>query len=517
MKASRDLIAYNDLRRIIIDPGFCNLCGACESACPVHALKIENGRLNYTHDCTDFMEFCPICYDICPFTEALLLETLGFVANAPNRAESIGYYRKILLAQAVDEKLRDLSHSGGVVTALLMHAIKTGFIDSAITSEREKETPIMVRPLLSLVPDDLLSAVDCEYFSSSVAMAFGRAVHEYGKAKIAFVGTPCQVRAIRKLEAWEHKIMNSLRIVIGLTCLWSFSFPKLTQFLKESYGIEVSDILRIDMDGKYKVSLKNGKLIAVSIPEIRDHTLSVCRMCEDFTSELADISVGGAHPLRDWSLVIIRTEIGEEIFEEAVKAGVIRTRKIEEKPNVYAHFVRMGLLKRKYAIEEIERRKKRGEPVPPVSIRLLELLPREISLLSSLKAEHIMTKNVMTVTPETTLEELLTIMTRHHHMGYPVVDDEGKLLGIVTFEDISKVPASRRGEVLVKEVARKKLVTAYPDSSVMEIYEKMSQYKIGRILIVDRKDHRKLLGIITKTDIVHTLRWPMKKFDKTPT
>ncbi|MCD6538958.1 Coenzyme F420 hydrogenase/dehydrogenase, beta subunit C-terminal domain, partial [Candidatus Bathyarchaeota archaeon] len=284
MKTSRDLIAYNDLKKMIIEPGFCNLCGACEAACPVHALKIEDRSLKYTHDCTNFMEFCPICYDICPFTEALLLETLGFVSGAPNRTESIGYYRKIILAQAVDERMREISHSGGVITALLMHAIKTGFIDGAITSESEKETPIRIKPLLSLVPDDLLSAVDYEYFPSSVAKAFGRAVHEYGKTKIAFVGTPCHVRAIRKLEAWEHKIMNSLKIVIGLICLWSFSFPKLTKYLKEAYNIDASDILRIDLDKKYDVSMKDGRIISISIPEIEAHTLSVCKMCEDFTS-----------------------------------------------------------------------------------------------------------------------------------------------------------------------------------------------------------------------------------------
>ena len=511
MKTSRDLIAYNDLKKMIVEPGFCNLCGACEAACPVHALKIEGRSLKYTHDCTNFMEFCPICYDICPFTEALLLETLGFVAGAPNRTESIGYYRKIILAQAVDERLREISHSGGVITALLMHAIKTGFIDGAITSESEKETPIKVKPLLSLVPDDLLSAVDCEYFPSSVARAFGRAVHEYGKTKIAFVGTPCHVRAIRKLEAWEHKIMNSLKIVIGLICLWSFSFPELTKFLKEEYNVNASDILRIDLDKKYEVSMKDGRVISISIPEIEAHTLSVCKMCEDFTSELADISVGGAHPLKDWSIVIIRTEVGEEIFEDAVKANVIRIRKIEERPDVYAHFVEMGLLKKRYAAEEIERRRRCGEPVPPVYIRMLELLPREISLLSSLRAEQIMTREIITVRPECTVEDVLTIMTKHHHMGYPVLNEKDELIGIVTFDDVSKVPASRRKKTLVKDIAHKRLVTAYPNESAMVVYEKMSEHKIGRILVVDRRNPKKLLGIITKTDIMHVLRWPMRR------
>lgn len=44
----------------------------------------------------------------------------------------------------------------------------------------------------------------------------------------------------------------------------------------------------------------------------------------------------------------------------------------------------------------------------------------------------------------------------------------------------------------------------------MDVYEKMSKHKIGRVLVVDRSSPKKLLGIVTKTDIIHTLRWPMK-------
>ena len=98
----------------------------------------------------------------------------------------------------------------------MLHGIKTDFIDSAVVSESEEEVPIRLRPSIGLVPDDLLSTVDYKYFPSAVATAFGKAVHEYGKAEIAFVGTPCHVRAIRKLEAWEHKIIDSLKIVICL-------------------------------------------------------------------------------------------------------------------------------------------------------------------------------------------------------------------------------------------------------------------------------------------------------------
>lgn len=510
MKVPRDLIAYNDLKRVIIDNGFCNLCGACEAACPVHALKVEENKLHYVHDCSKFLEFCPICYDVCPFTEALLLETLSFVTDAPKRRESIGFYRKIVLAQATDKKLRDLSHSGGVVTALLTHSIKVGLIDSVVASETEEEVPIKIRPSVSLVPDDLLSAVDCKYFPSAVAKAFGNAVHEYGKTKIAFVGTPCHVLALRKLEAWEHKIMDSLKIIIGLMCFWSFSFPELTKFLEEAYNLKVSDIKRIDLDKKYNISTKDGGKIQVGLPEVEAHTLDVCKMCNDFTSELADISVGGAHPLEDWSIVIIRTPTGEEFFDEAVKAKVIRVREIENEPDVFAHFVEMTTLKKRLATEEIERKRSANKPVPPAFARLMELLPREMGLLSTLKVEQIMTKEVMTVSPESTVEDLLSIMTKHHHMGYPVVNERKEIVGIVTFDDLAKVPAAQRSKVLVKDITHKKLVTVYPDDSVMEVYDKMNKYNIGRVLVVDRRSPKKLLGIVTKTDIIHTLRWPMR-------
>ena len=511
MVASRELIAYNDLKKSIIEPGFCILCGACEAACPVHALKIEHDTLHYLFDCSKHLEFCPICYDVCPFTEALLLETLSFVTDAPYRRESMGYYRRIVLAQATDEKLRELSHSGGVVTALLLHGIRTEFIDSAVVSESEEEVPIRLRPSIGLVPDDLLSTVDYKHFPSAVATAFGKAVHEYGKAEIAFVGTPCHVRAIRKLEAWEHKIIGSLKIVIGLMCLWSFSYPELTKFLKEHSNIEANEIKRIDLDKKYRILTSDNREIAISPHEVREHTLNNCRMCQDFTAELADISVGGAHPLSDWSIVIIRTEIGEKLFDEAVKAGVLRIKSIEEEPEVYRHFVEMAMLKRQYAINEVEKRKSDNKPIPPAFARVVELLPREESLLSMLTAGQIMTRDVMTITPETTVEELLSIMTRHHHMGYPIVNEKGELIGIVTFEDVSKVPASKRSKTLAKEIAHKKLVTVNTDTSAIEVYEKMDKHKIGRILVVDKENPKKLLGIITKTDILHVLRWPMKR------
>lgn len=510
MKTKRkQLIAFNDLKRRIITPGFCTLCGACEAACPVHAIKIEGNKIHSILDCSEALDLCPICYDICPHSEALLLEAMGFVADAPFRRSNLGYYRKIVLAQATERRLRELSHSGGVVTSLLMHLIANKTVDSAVVSEAEPHVPLKLKPSIGLVPDDILSSVDSKFFPSSVAKAFGKAVYEYGKANVAFVGIPCHVLALRKLEAWQHKFAENLKIVIGLSCLWTFSLGHLLEYLSSVYHIKASNIKRIDLQKEYVVDTTKGT-IRIPLSEVKPHVLNSCRTCVDFTSELADISVGGAHPLEDWSMVIIRTKHGEDVFSDAVKHGVIRTRNIDEEPDVFTHTVEMAIHKKRIALEEAKRLRETNRSFPPVTDRLLTFLPRETDLFTSLTVEDVMTKKVMGVPSTVTVSQFLEIMTRHHHMGYPVMNEHEGLMGIVTFEDAAKVPKEKRDKISINDIVHRKLVVAYPDESVLEAIEKMIAHKIGRILVVDRKNPKNLCGILTRTDVMHVLKWPMK-------
>ena len=438
-----------------------------------------------------------------------MLEALGFVTDAPYRRYGLGYYRRILLARSTDDRIRRLSHDGGVIMALLKYAMEEGIINSAVSSERDERVPIKIKPTISLVPDDVLSHVSMKFFPSAVATAFGNLVYSHEEVKAAFVGTPCQILALRKLESWEHKIVDSLKLVIGLICLWCFSLPRLLKHFNEVYGIKPREIQRISLDGKYDIHLKD-KVIKVPIEEVEPYILPSCRTCMDATSELADISVGGATPLKEWSVVIIRTGNGEEIFNSAVENDAIRTKSLEEEPEVFENLMKFIKFKKDFALREIERRKALDQPIPPAITRITMLNSREEAFLSSLTIEEVMTKDVISLPPKTTVEELEKMMIKGHHVGYPVVDEKGKLIGIVTFEDMIKVPPEKRSETRVEEIASKKLIIAYPDESVLEAYKKMMKYKIGRILIVEKENPTKLIGIITRTDVMHTLRWPMK-------
>jgi len=506
MPEKNKLIAYNELERMIIEHGFCTLCGACEAACPVHAIKVEHGKPQRLHDCSEHLDSCPICYDICPHTDALLFETLRFVADAPHRRESLGYYRKVLLAHATNPTMRDASKSGGVVNALLNFAMNNSIIDSAIVSEASARIPIKVKPSISLVPDDTLSAVDTKIVPSAVAEAFGRTVFEHGKVRIAFVGVPCHILALRKLEAWQHKLMDSLKVTIGLFCLWTFSLDRLLEYLLHEHNIAANEIQNVDLTANEYVVTTENRVVQIPLSEIKSHIMNRCRTCTDFTSQLADLSVGGASPLKDWSIVIIRTKEGEDFFNSAVKKGIITTKKIETEPETLAHLLQLSAHKRNAALHEIEAMKKAGIPVPTAVEFLYKTMTTEIKMLEEVKVAEIMTKKVTKVSPTMTVNELLDTIAKHHHIGFPVTDESKKIVGIVTLQDAMKVAKENRSGISVDEIATKKLVVVFPDDSVAEAFEKMSKNNVGRLLVVNEKDRSLLLGILTRSDVMHALR-----------
>jgi len=123
------------------------------------------------------------------------------------------------------------------------------------------------------------------------------------------------------------------------------------------------------------------------------------------------------------------------------------------------------------------------------------------SMLEGLFVKDIMTRNVTTLTPETSVSEALNIMFKQRHMGYPVID-ENNLVGIITFEDISKVPESERN-IPVKDIMSKNLILASPDDPVFTTFEKIIKNNIGRLPVTENE---KLVGIVSKTDIISTLK-----------
>lgn len=125
--------------------------------------------------------------------------------------------------------------------------------------------------------------------------------------------------------------------------------------------------------------------------------------------------------------------------------------------------------------------------------------------LSAVTAGDIMTPQVRTVEPDATVSDLVTnYLLRYKHGGFPVLEN-GEILGIVTMEDVKKVPKERWPDTRVRDVMapRERLVMIRPETPAVDILAKMSKYEIGRVLVV--KEAR-LMGIVTRSDVMHSIK-----------
>jgi CBS domain-containing protein len=278
------------------------------------------------------------------------------------------------------------------------------------------------------------------------------------------------------------------------------------EYLLDEHNIAANEIQNVDLTAnEYVITAENG-VVRIPLSEAKPHIMNGCRTCTYFTSQLADLSVGGAGPLKDWSIVIIRNREGEDLFNRAVKEGIITTKKIETEPDALVHLLQLATYKRDAALQEIEAMRKAGLPIPTGTEFLYKTGATETSILEELKVREIMTRRVITVPQTMTVAGLLDKIAKHHHIGFPVIDESNKIFGIVTLQDVMKVAEEKRNNISVGEIATKSLITVFPDNSASEAFQKMSEHNVGRLLVVDEKDTSLLQGILTRSDVMQALR-----------
>ncbi|RWR09661.1 acetoin utilization AcuB family protein [Siminovitchia fortis] len=124
--------------------------------------------------------------------------------------------------------------------------------------------------------------------------------------------------------------------------------------------------------------------------------------------------------------------------------------------------------------------------------------------------EQIMTKNVHTLSPESTVKSALTLMRQHKIRHLPLSNENEEVVGLVTERDIkSTLPSFLKGEALeehlhapLSTIMNCNVITGHPLDFVEEIAALFYDHKIGCLPIVN---NRKLVGIITSTDLLHTM------------
>ena len=129
-------------------------------------------------------------------------------------------------------------------------------------------------------------------------------------------------------------------------------------------------------------------------------------------------------------------------------------------------------------------------------------LGSEQDLMRMIKVEDAMTKDVMTITPERPLEVALQIIEDTGHMGLPVVNDKGELGGIITWADIHIAALRHERHLTVGDYYVTDLITITPKENLAQALDSLGYREISHLPVVDKTNQKKLIGIITKGDII---------------
>jgi len=207
--------------------------------------------------------------------------------------------------------------------------LKSELIDGAVVSGKSQENPFLPVPILATTPEKIVESAGTKYTCSSALMALPEVIKQK-KTQVAFVGTPCQIQAIRKMQMNNVKKMSApIKYLVGLMCSECFDYEGLMEnHIKGKLGINLNDITKMNIKGKMLVTTPAGTT-AIPLADIKQYVRTSCSVCEDFSSELADVSVGGLG-LDGWTFTIIRTEKGEELFTNAERTGFLESKPIED-------------------------------------------------------------------------------------------------------------------------------------------------------------------------------------------
>lgn len=123
-------------------------------------------------------------------------------------------------------------------------------------------------------------------------------------------------------------------------------------------------------------------------------------------------------------------------------------------------------------------------------------------ILESIHVEEIMTKKVITVRADMPLSFLELLVEETGHDQFPVLE-EGRLVGIISFREIIKIPAEKRKELKIRDVLDpSKMAVTYPDETAETALEKMLEHQTDILPVVSREKPDKIVGIVTHADII---------------
>jgi coenzyme F420 hydrogenase subunit beta len=339
---------WKELYSEVVQSGLCTGCAGCVIACPhdVIGYTHEPGAYRPFHleeelgldDCVHGQKGCTSCTRACPRFRGWEPQADEHLFDEVRRPDQVsGIYQDILLVRASDDFVHDMGQDGGLVSALLIWARENDYIDGALVSYLEGDgSSWKAKPGVAVTKDEILAGAGSRYTYSANTLAIDEAL-ERGLQRLALVGMSCQSSVPPML--WSRKagkIGKPFLFNIGLLCSKTFDDSIFDELFLTKYGLDRADIVKMNIKGVFQIWMRDGTYHEIPLKECHAWTREGCTHCPDFAAEHADISTGGIGKDNDWTLTIVRTDLGREIISRMAADGSIIVRPGDEDPGAIA-------------------------------------------------------------------------------------------------------------------------------------------------------------------------------------
>lgn len=255
-------------------------------------------------------------------------------------SKKLGNFKNTYVSYSLDEEIRKAGQSGGLISSLLIYALEKKMIDGAIVTRWKKDDPLKPEMFFAKSKDEIIQATKSKYCPVSTEKIFKEIKNINGK--IAFVGTPCQMHKLRRLEKKDNEIKEKIVLHFGLFCTGIMSY-KFQDYILSLAGVKKQDVINFTFKKKKSAPLsieqKNGEIKLLSNQyrlKLKPlFTPDECYSCGDRLNRLSDISFGDpwlpeySNDKLGTSMLVSRTVIGENLLNEAEDNGILKIDPIE--------------------------------------------------------------------------------------------------------------------------------------------------------------------------------------------
>ena len=246
-----------------------------------------------------------------------------------------GAYRSMARAWAGHPDVRHEGATGGVLTALGMHALSTGRVAFVLHVGADPDQPMRSRWVISETPESVQANTASRYGPTAPLAGLEAALSR--RRPFAVIAKPCDLGAIHALSRTDPLVDELCTLRLALVCGGQSRLSK-SQAVLEEFGIDEDEVALFRYRGHGNpgptvVETRDGRSFAKTYLELWEDESgweieTRCKFCPDALGEAADVASadiwpGGAPVGEDagFNGIIVRTTVGEDLVASAVAAG----------------------------------------------------------------------------------------------------------------------------------------------------------------------------------------------------